>query len=645
MQFGLKPTMTITRYFLFAKVLLISLIMISPISAASHELTRCGRSLHLATQGVFDGSLRPEQCPISSRIVDWLQLQNPIEKLALPFTKTIDFLRKNPNWPLKDQLQALAEENLKETDNRQEARKWFDENPPLTAKGATYYARALIKVGRKNAARKVVRDAWINFEFEGNALKLFWQEFRGFLTQEDHQLRVDRLLTGEKVSAARIMFPWLNDAHKALADARIALIEQSGDVDTKLHRVPSELTKDPGLIYDRIKWHRRKENNNAMFKMLEEYAQPKQDEELWWKERNILIRRLIDDHKYQDAYNLAKNHGIESDESFANGEWLAGWIALRMLKRPGIALAHFQTLYSKVKTPISVSRAAYWTARAAAANGKKEEGHKWMAKAKLYPGTYYGQLALRGSLTGATPPLHSRRPNIDREVRQKFEQREMVKVIRLLCSVGAKHLIEPFGLKLTKELTDPGEQVLLIELAANECGPYFGVLASKKLPMKNVPLIEAAFPILPRHYQEYTHKSNPALVHAIIRQESRFKADAISSAGAQGLMQIMPKTALQTAKKTKIRLGSLSDPNVNIPIGCAHLRALLTQFNGSLILSIAAYNAGVKAVESWIQKYGDPRQPGVDLVDWVEKIPYAETRNYVQRVLENYGYYSQRLRT
>jgi soluble lytic murein transglycosylase len=645
MQFGLKPTLTITRYLAFAKALLICFALTIPTQAASHELPRCGKSLHLATKGVFDGTIQPEQCPLSFRIVEWLQLQSPIEKLAIPFTKTIDFLKKNPNWPLKDLLQTQAEENLKETDDRQEVRKWFDENPPLTANGAIFYARALIKIGKTNAARKVVQDAWIKFDFEGKALKPFWQEFKEFLTQENHQLRVDRLLIQEKVSTARIMFPWLNEDHRALSDARIALIEQAGDVDTKLAKVPSELTKHPGLIYDRIKWHRRKENNSSMLQLLKENSQPKQDEELWWRERNILIRRLLDDSHYQAAYELAKNHGIEKGESFANGEWLAGWIALRMLKRPGIALVHFQTLYAKVKSPISLSRGAYWAARAAAALGKKEESQTWMSKAKLYPGTYYGQIALRGSVTGATPPLHSKRPNVDRYVRDKFEQREMVQVIRLLTAVNGKHLIEPFGLKLSQEISDPAEQVLLIELAAKECGPYYGVLTAKKLPMKNVPLIEAAFPILPRQYQQYTDKANPALVHAIIRQESRFKQDAISSAGAQGLMQLMPKTALQTAKKTKTRLGSLSDPNVNIPLGCAHLRELLGQFNGSLILAVAAYNAGITAVQSWIQKYGDPRQPGVDLIDWVEKIPYAETRNYVQRVLENYGYYSQRLKT
>jgi soluble lytic murein transglycosylase len=644
MQYSMKPIMTITRYFSFAKVLLTGFALILPINASSHELSRCGRALHMAVQGTFDGTLHKEHCPLSSRLVQWLQLQNPIERLGMPFSKTIDFLRENPNWPLKDVLQTRAEENLKETDNRQEIRKWFDDNPPLTAKGAAFYARALLKVGKRNTAKQVAQNAWINFDFEGASLKSFWNEFKEFLTQEDHQRRVDRLLTREKVAAARIMFPWLNDAHKALSDARIALIQQAGDVDSKLNKVPPELTKDPGLTYDRIKWHRRKENNNSMLKLLNETPQAKGDEELWWRERNLLIRRLMDEHRYQDAYQLAKDHGLSSGESFANGEWLAGWIALRMLKRPGIALAHFQHLHANVKSPISVSRAAYWAARAASAFGKKEDAQTWMAKAKLYPGTYYGQIALRGSVTGTTPPLHSKRPSIDHKIRQKFEQREMVQVIRLLTAVGAKHLIEPFGIKLSQELTDPGEQVLLIELAAKECGPYYGVLASKKLPLKNVPLIESAFPILPRHIQKYV-KTNPALVHAIIRQESRFKADAISSAGAQGLMQIMPQTALETAKRTKTRLGSLSDPNVNIPLGCAHLHKLLGQYNGSLILSIAAYNAGVKAVESWIQKYGDPRQAGVDLVDWIETIPYAETRNYVQRVMENYAYYSQRLKS
>jgi len=639
MYYNFKSNLTIDRYFLFAKVLLLGLMMMPPIFGISLEISRCGRALHQATHGTFEGTLRPESCPITSRLVKWVQLQKP----GASFLKTISFLGENPDWPLKDRLQSLGEENLTGKEPPQELVNWFEENPPLTTKGATIYARILVRAGRKNTARRAIRDAWVKMEFEKTSLKSFLAEFKGYLTQADHQRRADRLLTREKVAAVQAMFPWLNKNHQALASARIALIQQSGDVDTKLGRVPKDLAQDPGLIYDRIKWHRRKEHNDAMIKLFQEARQPKEDEELWWRERNLLVRRLMDDRRYEDAYHLVKEHGLSSGESFANGEWLAGWLALRMLKRPGIALTHFQKLYQNVKSPISLARACYWASRAAAAMKKKEEAQTWLAKAKTYPGTYYGQIALRGSVAGVTPPLHSIRPKIETNLRQKFEQRELVQAIKLLCAVGASHLIEPFGVKLAQKLTDPGEQILLIEIAAKECGAYYGVLAAKKLPMKNVPLINAAYPILPRHYHAATHQANPALVHAIIRQESRFKADAISPAGAQGLMQLMPKTALSTAQKAKTRLGSLSDPNVNVPLGCAHLRELLDKYEGSVILAIAAYNAGATPVDAWIQKYGDPRELGVDLIDWIETIPYAETRNYVQRVWENYAYYAQRL--
>jgi soluble lytic murein transglycosylase len=639
MYYNFKPNLTIARYFSFAKVLLLGLMVVAPIFGISHEISRCGRALHQATQGTFDGTLRPESCPVTSRLVQWLQLQKP----GASFSKTTRFLRENPGWPLKDRLQSLAEENLMGNEPPQELIDWFEENSPLTIRGVTVYARILIRAGKKNAARRVIRDAWVKMEFEGMSLKPFLAEFKGYLTQEDHQQRADRLLTREKITAVQALFPWLNKNHQALASARIALIQQSGDVDAKLRQVPKDLTQSPGLIYDRIKWHRRKENNDAMMKLFQEIEQPKEDEELWWRERNLLVRRLMDDRRYEDAYHLVKEHGLSNGESFANGEWLAGWIALRMLKRPGIASGHFQKLYKNVKSPISLARASYWASRAAEAMKKKEEAQTWMIKAKAYPGTYYGQIALRGGVTGTTPALHSRRPKIEAKLHQRFEQRELVQVIKLLCAVGAKHLIEPFGIKLAQELMDPGEQILLIEIAAKDCGAYYGVLAAKKLPMKNVPLIEAAYPILPRQYHTVAQQANPALVHAIIRQESRFKANAISPAGAQGLMQLMPKTALKTAQNIKTRLGPLCDPDVNIPLGCAHLRELLDKYKGSMILAIAAYNAGVTPVNEWIQKYGDPRELGVDLVDWIEKIPYAETRNYVQRVWENYTYYVQRL--
>lgn len=642
---ALKHNLTITGYFSFAKVLLIGLTMILPVFAISHELSRCGQAVRQTIRGAFEANLPPDSCPVASRLVQWLQLQKLEKMNALSLPKIIAFFSSNPDWPLKARFQAQAEENLKGDENLRELGKWFEKNPPLTEKGAIFYARSLTQAGRKNAAARVIRQAWTSLDLEGAVLKSFWNEFKKYLTPEDHRRRIDRLLTRENVAAACRMFPWLKENDQALAHARIALIQQAGDVDTKLSSVPQEFAKDPGLIYDRIKWHRRKENNALMLKLFDEIPQPKEDEELWWRERNLLVRRLMDDQQYQDAYNLIKDHGLASGENFAHGEWLAGWIALRMLKRPGIALTHFQTLHAKVKSPISVARAAYWSSRAAAALGKKEDAEAWMAKAKNFPGTYYGQIALRGSVTGATPPLHSRRPDIDGNLRQKFEQREMVQAIRLLCGTGGKHLAEPLASKLSEDLTNPGEQILLIELAAKDCGPYYGVVASKKLPLKNVPLIEAAYPVLSRHYHNDVNKTNPALVHAIIRQESRFKAEAISPAGAQGLMQLMPRTALETARKTKTRLGSLCDPHVNVPLGCAHLRELLRQYNGSLILSIAAYNAGVAAVELWIRKYGDPREPEVDLIDWIEEIPFAETRNYVQRVWENYAYYAQRLGT
>jgi len=638
-----RHILTITGYFPFAKILLVGLMMSLPVDATSHELSRCGRALHQTLQGTFDGSLRAASCPVTYRLVQWMQLQKPEEMIVMPFSKVMAFFLENPNWPLKERIQLRGEENLKGDEFSKELIKYFDDNPPLTAKGATVYIHALFQARRRNAAIRATRNAWTNLDFKGTALKTFWNQFKKYLSQEDHQRRMNRLLMQEKVAAARAMFPWLNEKYKTLADARIALIEQSGDVDTKLASVPETLSKDPGLVYDRIKWNRRKENNSKMLKLFHEMPSPKEDEELWWRERNLLVRRLMDDRQYQDAYHLVKEHGLSSGENFATGEWLAGWIALRFLNRPGIALNHFQTLNAKVKTPISMARAAYWCARAALALGKKEEAKTWLSKAKLFPGTYYGQIALRSSVTGVTPPLHSKRPSINEALRQKFEQREMTQAIRLLNAVGARHFIEPFITKLSKDLTNPGEQILFIELAANKGGAYHGVLASKKLPLKKVPLIEAAYPLLPRSYHKCLSKANPALVHAIIRQESRFKADAISPAGAQGLMQLMPKTAIQTAKKMKARLGSLCDPSVNVPLGCAHLQELMAYYKGSLILAIAAYNAGRTAVDAWIEKYGDPREPNIDLIDWIETIPFAETRNYVQRVWENYAYYAQRL--
>jgi soluble lytic murein transglycosylase len=631
--------LTIPIFSSFAKVLAIGVGIISVTFANPTEISRCGRALYQATQGNFDGVLRSESCPLTAKLVSWLQLQKP----GASFAAIGAFIQKNPDWPLKDRLLLRAEESLSGEEKPGELIAWFSKNPPQTVRGARFYAHALLAADKKDAAVKLIRDTWVNKNFDIATLKSFFIDFKGYLTQKDHQQRVNRLLMEEEIGAAKHMLSWLSPAQQDLAQARIALITQAGDVAAKIARVSRKLLPHTGLIYDRIKWHRRKESNALMLKLFLRVSQPEEGKDLWWRERNLLVRRLMDDRQYENAYKLVKGHGLTSGENFANAEWLAGWIALRMLKKPMIALKHFETLHKGVKSPISVARAAYWMGRTYDAMKKKQEAHAWMERAKAHPGTYYGQIALRGSVLGTAPALHSPRPKIDGKLRHKFEAREFVRMVRLLQAVGAKDLVDAFGIHLSRNITDPAEQILLIEFARKEGGPYHGVVTAKKLTLKTVPLIEAAYPILSGAYYKILQGANPALVHAIIRQESRFKADALSPAGAQGLMQLMPKTAQQTAQKFKVPFGSLVNPKINISLGCAHLRELLRKYGGSLILSIAAYNAGSAAVESWIQQYGDPRRPGVDLVDWIETIPYAETRNYVQRVLENYAYYAQQL--
>jgi soluble lytic murein transglycosylase len=665
----MKSSPILSLYVLLAKLLLAGIFGVVAVQAASGELSRCGHALQHAVKGNFDDPVSSASCPVTATLVEWLYLQKSGQKQGASFARIIAFLRKNPSWPLKDKLQSKAEAALTGTENVQDIISWFETNTPLTPRGAEFYARALITVGNGERATKTIREAWQHLEFTDAELNTFHNEFESYLTRADHNKRASRLLMRENIAAVQPLLPWLGSAGRLVAEARIALIGDAGNAQEKLDKVPLALRNDAGLIYDRLKNDRRNEQNMQMLKLFLKAPppEPKQDEDLWWRERNLLVRRLMDEHRYRDAWNLVSRHGLSEGENFANAEWLAGWLTLRKLNKPEVALKHFITLRNGVKSPVSVSRAAYWCSRAAQVLGQKEQAQRWLTEAKTFPGTFYGQVALRGGITGKTPLLHSRRPRVDAALHHSFENRPFIQVIRLLTAVKAKHLCEPFIVKLAQEITNPGEQIFMIELVSRNCGSYYGILTAKKLPLKNLPLIEAAYPLLSRHFDHETRRTNSPLVHAIIRQESRFKADAISPAGAQGLMQLMPKTALHTAQKIKYnhksvppakhakkgRLGgkalgnalggSLSNPDVNIALGCAHVRDLLDKYNGSLILTIAAYNAGGKAVDKWLEQYGDPRSPGVDLVDWIETIPYAETRNYVQRVLENYAWYKQQL--
>lgn len=635
----MNHVLTISTSQRFAKYLLIFLFSFFtniPFSVVFAEKICQPHLLQALTSDPKSVILPPEKtCPQTHNLIAWLKARR--ETPAYPAISA--FLNKNPTWPLQQALRKKAEQDL--IDNSYPSAKvlrWFQQFPPLSPAGIEAHADALVNLEKKADASKIIKAAWRTEDLSAAQQKRWLTKYGHMLEAADHFARASFLLNQEKKQIDDLR-PHLQQSQKKLIEIRLALLNKEPGAEKKTASLSKEFQKDPGLLYERVKWLRRLDRNTQMLHLILstevcQHVPP----HLIWKERNLLTRRLMDEKRYADAYRLIKGHNLKNGEDFATGEWLAGWLCLRFLHKPQQALLHFQTLHNQVKSPISIARAAYWMGRTFEALKKTTDAKIWFEKAQQHGATYYGQLAAK-HLTGKNISISVKTPNISPVDKKTFDAKPIVQLIHILGKAGASaDQLEPFFLAAIEKGLQSHEQVLLIHLAHQYGNAYTSVLIAKKSTKTHAPLIPAAYPKLPLQ----SHKKlavDPAIVHAIIRQESRFKADALSSAGAMGLMQLMPETAKQTAKKFDLPLKNLYRPDANVQIGSHHLKELMDKYDQSLVLTAAAYNAGSTAVQNWIKTYGDPRAPDVDMHDWVELIPYAETRNYVQRVLENYHCY------
>jgi soluble lytic murein transglycosylase len=574
-------------------------------------------------------------------VIRWLWLKSPGSRAS--FTQISDFLETNPEWPGRTELLRRAEAAMTEEMPDSRVLEWFTTRAPISKEGHIRYAKALLSAGRRTAAISELRQAWIEGTFVRAQERAFLKTFGSVLDEEDHRARLDRLLwDGARYEAKRMMRRVGRD-HRAMAEARLRLRRLAGGVDWAISQVPDRLISDPGLMYERLRWRRRKGMDNAALEILRnppaELVRPAR----WWRERKTLVRRLLRLGYISEAYRIARNHGQTEGKGLLEGEWLSGWIALRFLEDNAVAYRHFRTLYQAAHTPVSIARGAYWAGRAAEAMETPDEARLWYARAAHHVTTYYGQLAIErlgdhGDLR--LPP----EPEPDPPAASRFKQREVVEIVRQLAELGEDHLVKRFILRLNAIAETPEEHVLIASLSLFLGRPDLAILASKQarragteLPLHGYPLVA-----LPD-----TKGPEKALLLSLSRQESSFNPKAVSRAGARGMMQILPTTARKVARQLRVRYSKrrlTSDPRYNVRLGSAYLSRLLNGFDGSYVLALAAYNAGPSRVRRWILDYGDPRDPGVDLVDWIESIPFPESRNYVQRVLEGLAVYRERLR-
>ncbi len=605
-----------------------------------------------ALQAIDDNSLRRARIsasgvktPLALKIITWARLSRPDPKAT--FEEISQFMADNPDWPSRKGLQRRAEEAMDGNTPDEAVLAWFKDLKPISGDGMARLGEALLAAGKRDKGEKVIRDAWINGNFTKRRERAFYKRHRRLLSVEAHQRRLDRLQWEGRYWPARRMLWKVGPEYRVLGVARLFLRHRRGNVDKAIAKVSEKLKKDPGLIYERLRWRRRRGKYDSAKEILDNSPDDLIRPEKWWVERAAVARQALQKGHITDAYRLAKNHSLKPGRAFAEAEWLAGWMALRFLGDPEAAQDHFLSLYNTVKYPVSLSRAAYWMARTMEARGDKTVADEWHQLAADHPSTYYGQLSIARLRPGAGLDLPPQ-PEPGENEKKAFNAHELVAAVRMLGETGENDRLKPFILRLDDLAETPGGRLLAAQLAAANERLDLAISVSKRASRDGLHFSLAAYPVLtlpPPHAGANPGVEAP-LVLAMVRQESAFRIKAKSHANAQGLMQLLPRTALKVSKRLRVpfsRRRLTTDGAYNMTLGQAYLSGLVEEFKGSYVLALAGYNAGPKRVRQWLRRNGDLRQAGVDSIDWVELIPFNETRNYVQRVLENLQVYRTRL--
>ncbi|MDC1064122.1 lytic transglycosylase domain-containing protein [Candidatus Pelagibacter sp.] len=556
------------------------------------------------------------------------------------------FIDSNSQYPRIEKLRFLAEHKLSTSKiSPKKIIDWFGQTEPLSGYGKMILGESYALTGDKAKGTKLIKEGWITAKLSKNELKFFRKKFKKFLDAEDYIKRADYLAWNAKYWDLKRITRYLPKDHELLYTARQVLMSKGYGVDQAIKNVPEKFKNDAGLNYDRLKWRRKKGRIDSSAEIL---LKIKNDRDYlvmpdkWWKEREIISRALIYKKKYEIAYKISSNHGMTEGSDFAAAEWMSGWISLSFLNDPLTAKDHFQNFYNNVNYPISTSRGAYWLARSYEKLGDRDQSNKWYQEASKYLTTYYGQLAFLKLNPNGKFEL-KKDLEVDNKYRYIFFNKELVKIVYLLDELKKDKYTKFILRHLANDNINKGSEILAAEIATSIERYDFAIQVSKIASYQkrfhnkfNYPLISTPKTINGRKIPE------SALILSIIRQESEFDLRANSHAGAKGLMQLMPYTAKLVSKQAKLPYSKsrlTTDPEYNINLGSHYIAGLILQYDGAYPFAVAAYNAGPNRVKYWKKINKNPQKKQIDYVDWVELIKFRETRNYVQRVLENYNVY------
>ncbi len=582
-------------------------------------------------------------------LVTWIHLKE--KRNTASFKDYSEFIESNNDYPRISRLKYLAEHKINlNTTSPSTIVGWFDTEAPLSGFGQIKLGEAYLKKGRIDEGKRLIKQGWITAQLSSKDLRYLNKKYGKIINSSDHIERAKFLAWEYKYWDLKRILRYLPKNQRALYNARQILMSSSYGVDKAISDVPEELKSDIGLRYDRLKWRRRRGRVESSLEIINNAPNDNSAlvrADLWWKERQVISRSLIYKKKFQQAYLVAKNHSLDKDKeiegpSYAEAEWMSGWIALSFLNDPKLALTHFENFYENVGYPISLARGAYWLGITYEKMNQKKLSEKYFKEGSKYLTTFYGQLSHQKIYPFDDFELKDD-SSYSEEYKKKFLKDPLVKHVLLLKELNKTSLSKDIIKHLANKNIENGSEVLAAELATNVGRYDYAIQISKKASYEKRFYNKFNYPIIktPEIINGRTMPSQEIIL-AITRQESEFDPKANSYAGAKGMMQLMTYTAKLVSKQMKVNYSKsrlTSDPEYNISLGTFYFNSLLNEYKEIYPFAIAAYNAGPKRVKYWRKINGDPSKNKIDYVNWIELIKFKETRNYVQRVLENANVY------
>jgi soluble lytic murein transglycosylase len=581
--------------------------------------------------------------PAARKLVEWFILRHP--GVEANFSRYAAFIADSPDWPSMGLMRRRAEARLWQERSDAATIRNFVGDRPTSAKGRFALARVLLAEGDRDGAASLVRQSWRSDELSERSEAAAFELFHDLLTREDHRARMDKRIGAKDLSDARRAAQRLGSDELSIVKACAA-----GNADKALdflNAVATDARGDLGYTLCRIRWmvrHDRIDDATHLMLAAAPETMALQDTDEWWRERRSLARKLLDQGKFEAAYQVVRDAALPADEYYrADFHFTCGWIALRYLNDPATAGAYFAHIDEGSANPIVLARANYWRARVAEAIGEKDAMRDGYEAAARYPTAYYGQLA-RARLGLDGMELRVSVPANSSDNAALTDDR--VRAAEMLYAIGERDLVLNFVSDLAEHSADVAMLVALAELTGRHNDARAMLQIGKLALARGLALDNYAFPTIgiPRH-SPIGSEIERSVIYSVARTESAFDQRDKSPANAVGLMQVTPEAGRDTARRFGVAYDwdrMVSDPIYNTQMGAAELSALLKEYAGSHIMTFAGYNAGRGRVRDWVKMYGDPRDPNVDAIDWVERIPLSETRNYVQRVMENLLVYRAR---